>query len=165
LTDGSLRLRKLLERLVAAEIHFVLVGGLAVNAWGYLRATRDVDVVPDPDPANLSKLNSLLRELGGKVEVDGRLLTSDAITTFLRTGDRTLVRTDLGQVDVLQGVPQVPSYAQLEAEAVDVDVDGLPLRVCSLGHLLEMKRGSERSRDRDDLEALEAAQGDGATEG
>lgn len=40
---------ELLERLVEAEVRFVLVGGLAVNAWGYLRATQDVDVVPDPD--------------------------------------------------------------------------------------------------------------------
>jgi hypothetical protein len=40
-------LRELLERLVEAEVRFVLVGGLAVNAWGYLRATRDVDVVPE----------------------------------------------------------------------------------------------------------------------
>lgn len=162
--SGDLRLRELLERLVAAEIRFVLVGGLAVNAWGYLRATRDVDVVPDPDPENLSRLDALLRELGGKVEVSGQMLASDAIAPFLR-GDRTLVRTDLGQVDVLQGLPQVPSYAKLDADAVDVDVDGLPLRVCSLDHLLEMKRASERPRDRDDLEALEAAQGDGAAEG
>lgn len=165
MTGDSLRLRKLLEGLVEAEIRFVLVGGLAVNAWGYLRATRDVDVVPDPDPANLSRLDAFLRESGGKVEVGDQLLTSDAIATFLRTGDRTLVRTDLGQVDVLQGLPQVPPYSKLEAEAVDVDVDGLSLRVCSLEHLLEMKRVSERPRDRDDLEALEAAQGDGATEG
>jgi predicted nucleotidyltransferase len=163
--SGDLSLRKLLERLVAAEIRFVLVGGLAVNAWGYLRGTRDVDVVPDPDPENLSRLDALLRGLGGKVEVSGQVLASDAIATFLRTGDRTLVRTDLGQVDVLQGLPQVPPYAKLDADAVDVDVDGLPLRVCSLDHLLEMKRASERSRDRDDLEALEAAQGDGAAEG
>ncbi|HET8954887.1 MAG TPA: nucleotidyltransferase [Solirubrobacterales bacterium] len=163
--SSDLRLRELLERLVAAEIRFVLVGGLAVNAWGYLRATRDVDVVPDPDPENLSRLDALLRELGGKVEVSGQVLASDAIATFLRTGDRTLVRTDLGQVDVLQGLPQVPAYAKLDADAVDVDVDGLPLRVCSLDHLLEMKRASERPRDRDDLEALEAAQGDGAAEG
>jgi hypothetical protein len=37
-------------------------------------------------------------------------------------------------------------------------MDGLSVRVCSLGHLLAMKRASKRSRDRDDLEALEGAQ-------
>lgn len=153
-----LRLRELLGRLAEADIRFVLVGGLAVNAWGYLRATRDVDVVPDPSTENLAKLDALLQELGGKVDVGGRLLDSAAISTFLKTGDRTLVVTELGQVDVLQGLPQVPAFAALDAEASDVDMEGLSVRVCSLEHLLAMKQASERPRDRDDLEALEAAQ-------
>lgn len=161
MSTSPLRLRELLERLVGAEVRFVLVGGLAVNAWGYLRATRDVDVVPDPAPENLAKLNSLLSELGGKVDVGGRLLDSNAISTFLRAGDRALVRTELGEVDVLQGLPQVLPYAKLEEEAEDIDIDGLEVRVCSLSHLLEMKGASDRLRDRDDLEALEAAQEEG----
>jgi len=97
-----LRLRQLLEQLVASEIRFVLVGGLAVNAWGYIRATRDIDI--------------------------------------------------------LQGLPQIPTFASLDAEATDVDMDGLSVRVCSLGHLIGMKRASERPRDHDDLEALEGTQ-------
>lgn len=154
-----LRLRELLARLVEADIRFVLVGGLAVNAWGYLRATRDVDVVPDPAHENLEKLDSLLQEIGGKVDAGGRLLDPSAISTFLKTGDRTLVVTDFGRVDVLQGLPQIPPFATLDAEASDVDMGGLTVRVCSLEHLMAMKRASERPRDRDDLEALEAAQG------
>jgi predicted nucleotidyltransferase len=156
-----LRLRQLLEQLVAADVRFVLVGGLAVNAWGYIRATRDVDIVPDPSPVNQERLDTLLAGIGGKVDVDGRLLDSNAISPFLRTGDRTLVVTDLGRVDILQGLPQIPSFAALDAEATDVDIDGLAVRVCSLDHLLEMKRASERPRDRDDLEALEGAQDPG----
>jgi predicted nucleotidyltransferase len=158
LSENPLRLRELLERLVEAEIRFVLVGGLAVNAWGYMRATQDVDVVPDPDPENLAKLDELLRGLGGKVAVGGRLLDPDAISTFLRTGDRTLVRTELGQVDVLQGLPQVPRYVELEEQAKQIDIDGLAVRVCSLKHLLEMKRASSRPRDHEDIQELEAAQ-------
>lgn len=90
--------------------------------------------------------------------VDGRLLDANSISTFLRTGDRTLVATKLGHVDVLQGLPQIPSFSVLSEQARDVDMDGLVVKVCSLEHLLEMKRASDRPRDRDDLEALEAAQ-------
>jgi predicted nucleotidyltransferase len=155
----QLQLRELLQRLGDAEIRFVLVGGLAVNAWGYLRTTRDVDVVPDPSKENLEQLDRLLRDLNGKVEVGEQLLDANAISTFLRTGDRTLVATDLGHVDVLQGLPQVPPFSILAEAATEVDMDGLVVRVCSLEHLLAMKRASDRPRDRDDLEALEAAQG------
>jgi predicted nucleotidyltransferase len=165
LTPDPLRLQELLARLVEAEVRFVLVGGLAVNAWGYLRATRDVDVVPDPAPENLERLDAVLRDLGGKVDVDGKLLEGSAIRTFLRTGDRTLVATSLGQVDVLQGLPQVPPFAALNEKAKEVDLDGLPIRVCSLEHLKEMKEESSRPRDREDLEALEVAQDPGEERG
>jgi predicted nucleotidyltransferase len=152
-----LRLRLLLQRLHEAEVDFVLVGGLAVNAWGYLRATRDIDLVPDPSSGNIARLDALLVDLGGKVEVGERVLDSAAIKTFLRTGDRTLVLTDLGRIDVLQGLPQVPTFASLDEQASEVDIEGLVVKVCSLDDLLAMKRASNRPRDRDDLEALEAA--------
>jgi predicted nucleotidyltransferase len=158
LSSAPLRLRELLQRLAEAEIGFILVGGLAVNAWGYMRSTQDVDVVPDPDPGNLAKLDEVLRDLGGKVDVGGRLLDSSSISTFLRTGDRTFVHTELGQVDVLQGLPQVPRYEELEKGAKQIDIDGLQVRVCSLEHLLGMKRASDRARDHEDIEELEAAQ-------
>ncbi|CAN5482822.1 hypothetical protein BH20ACT18_BH20ACT18_11380 [soil metagenome] len=37
---------ELLRRLAAANVQFVLIGGLALNAWGVVRGTRDVDIVP-----------------------------------------------------------------------------------------------------------------------
>lgn len=151
------RLRELLERLVGAEVRFVLVGGLAVNAWGHLRGTADLDIVPDPDRANLDRLAEVLQALGGRVEVAEGRLDASAIPTFLRVGDRTLVTTEAGPVDILQGLPQIPRYAELARDAVEVDLDGTPVRVCSLEALLTMKRASTRPRDRDDLEALEAA--------
>ena len=157
MTDDRPRLRELLERLVEAEIDFVLVGGLAVNAWGYLRATRDVDIVPDPDPGNLARLAALLESLDGRVETRDGTLAASAIPLFLKAGDRALVSTEIGEVDVLRGHPQVPSFAALAEDAQEVEIEGLRVRVCSLEALLEMKRASERPRDRDDVAALEAA--------
>jgi predicted nucleotidyltransferase len=154
---ADLRLRDLLERLVAANIRFVLIGGLAVNAWGHVRGTQDVDLVPDPDPENLDRLTRLLESLDGRVETPEGRLGASAIRTFLAAGDRTLVSTAIGHVDVLQGLPQVPSFSSLEQGAVTVDLGGIEVHVCSLDALLEMKRASDRPRDRDDLEALEAA--------
>jgi hypothetical protein len=47
---------ELMEALVADEVRFILIGGLAVGVHGVVRATRDMDIVPDPDPANLERL-------------------------------------------------------------------------------------------------------------
>jgi predicted nucleotidyltransferase len=157
LSAPPLRLRELLEQLLGARIDFVLIGGLAVNAWGYLRATRDLDIVPAPGRGNLERLTATLEELGARVEVEGGLLGADAVRTFLLAGDRAMLITDLGYLDVVQAHPQVPPWEELSAAAVRIDLDGLEVRVCSLEHLLEMKRASDRPRDRDDIEALEAA--------
>lgn len=162
--EPSPDLGQLLGSLAGADIRFVLIGGLAVNAWGYVRGTRDVDIVPDPSRENLARLADLLKGLAGKVVVGERQLDSESIATFLRTGDRTLVATDLGDVDVLQGLPQIPRFEVLDEQAKEIEVGGLTVRVCSLEHLLEMKRASERLRDRADLDALEAAQGKGEEE-
>lgn len=156
----ALGLGELLERLAAADVRFVLVGGLAVNAWGYLRSTQDIDIVPAPDRENLERLADLLASVGGRVETAEGRLAASAIVTFLRAGDRTLVSTNLGPVDVLQGHPQVPRFADLEPGAQRVEIGGASVLVCSLEALLEMKRASGRLRDRDDLEALEAAHED-----
>ena len=158
------RLRELLERLATADVEFILVGGLAVNAWGHVRGTQDLDIVPNPDPENLDRLASVLESVGGRVETPSGRLAASAIPVFLRAGDRTLVATEIGPVDILQGLPQIPSHAQLTADAVDVDLDGLVVRVCSLESLLEMKRASDRPQDRADLEALEAARAVGEDE-
>jgi hypothetical protein len=99
-------------------------------------------------------------EAGGRVETAQGRLAASAIRTFLAAGDRTLVATDLGPVDVLQGLPQIPSFSQLDAEAVAVDLGSTIVRVCSIDALLAMKRASDRPRDRDDIEALEAAHPD-----
>jgi predicted nucleotidyltransferase len=152
-----IELRELIARLDAGGIEFVLVGGLAVNAWGYVRGTKDLDIVPDPSPDNLARLAAVLEALDGRVETpDGRLGAS-AISTFLAAGDRALVATALGPVDVLQGLPQVPRYRTLAEDAVEIDLGGVRVRVCSLDALLAMKRAAGRDIDRADIEALTLA--------
>jgi hypothetical protein len=47
---------ELLSRLAAADVEFVVVGGLAVGAWGVVRGTKDVDVVLAPNPKNLKRV-------------------------------------------------------------------------------------------------------------
>lgn len=56
-------LRSLLEVLDAEGIRFVVIGGVAVGAHGYVRGTEDLDLVPDPDPANLDRLTDALTKL------------------------------------------------------------------------------------------------------
>jgi hypothetical protein len=54
---------ELLLALRDAEVGFVVIGGIAVGVHGYVRATKDLDIVPDPGLENLTRLAWLLREL------------------------------------------------------------------------------------------------------
>ncbi len=152
----------LMEALVAAEVRFVLIGGLAVGVHGVVRATRDVDIVPDPDPANLERLAGLLRELDARqIGVDTELLPHQPTDPDgLAAGGSFQLATVHGQLDILQRSEVIPPYRTLAEEAVEIDWRDRRVRVCSLGHLREMKRAADRPLDRLDLDALAEAHPD-----
>lgn len=152
---------ELLARLVTAKVDFVLVGGLALGAWGVIRGTKDCDLVPDDRGENLERLAAVVVEIGGRVLLGDSMLGSvPSITALLRQGERTLITTRLGDLDVVQGLQGVPSYAALREDAVDVTLGGVAVAVCSLEDLRQMKKAAGRPRDLIDLDDLAAAQPD-----
>lgn len=49
-----------------AEVRYLVAGGLAVNAYGYLRYTKDVDFIVQLSPDNIIKAFRALKPLGYK---------------------------------------------------------------------------------------------------
>ena len=147
----TLDLRALLATLAQADVRYLVIGGVAVAAHGYVRATEDLDLVPEPGLENLRRLANAL------VSLDARLpLASDR--TFqardLTPGRNLTLDTPLGGVDIVQRARGVPSFAALDEAAVTSDLDGVPVRICSLEHLRAMKEVAGRAIDRADLERL-----------
>ena len=152
---------ELLRRLVDAQVRFVLVGGLAVNAWGVVRGTKDVDIVVDRDPANLTTIAEVVAGANGMVQrADAIAGSRFSIAALLTGGERVLIDTDLGPLDVIQGLEGVPPYAELRSRAVEVEIAGVSVPVCSLEDLRAMKQAAGRTRDLADLEDLDEARGD-----
>jgi predicted nucleotidyltransferase len=150
---------QLLARLVQANVRFVVIGGLALGSWGVVRGTKDCDIVPDPAPENLETLSRLAVELGGHVQLGESLLGSErSIAALLRSGERALIATRLGDLDVVQDLDGVLPYAELRASAIDVEMAGVTIAICALEHLRAMKRAAGRPRDLVDLDDLDAAQ-------
>jgi hypothetical protein len=147
------------ERIVAAlnggGVAYVIVGGIAVAAHGVVRATRDLDLVPEPSADNLQRLADTLGALGAEHPIDGRL-TGAALAQPISFK----LRTRHGEVQILNRMPAVPSYAQLRAAAIPVDVgDGTVATVCSLADLRDMKLASGRPRDLVDVAELDELHG------
>jgi predicted nucleotidyltransferase len=151
---------ELLRRLAEAEAEFVVVGGLALNAWGVVRGTEDVDVVVAPEIDNLNRVAEVAVEAGGRVQTGEALLGSAiSIVSALASGEQVAIETDLGRLDVVQGLDGVPSYADLRSRASEAEILGVAVAVCSIEDLKGMKRAAGRTRDLADLEDLDAAGG------
>ncbi len=80
----------------------------------------------------------------------------------LAQGGNFRLRTRLGALDVMQWVPGVGDehgFATLDADAIEIDLDGSTIRVCSLKNLRMMKRTAGRPQDLVDLAQLPAVDG------
>jgi hypothetical protein len=148
-------LRSLLEALSERDVRFVVIGGVAVGAHGYVRGTEDLDLVPDPDPENLKRLTAALEALESTLPtVDERSFDPATDSGVIRRGGNVTAMTRFGGLDVVQRARGVPSYTQLAGDAIDSEMLGVPVRVCSLARLREMKRAQNREQDRADLANL-----------
>jgi predicted nucleotidyltransferase len=149
---------QLLRRLSEANVEFVLIGGLAVNAWGVVRGTKDVDVVVAPDIENLKRVATVATEVDGHVQTGESFLSSQpSIAGLLASGEQVAIETELGRLDVVQGLDGVPAFEELRARATETEVLGISVAVCSIEDLKSMKRAAGRTRDLADLEDLDAA--------
>jgi len=151
-------LAALLAALHAAGVRHVVIGGVAVAAHGFVRATADVDLVPAPDPDNLLALGNALVLLEARLPLaGGRPFAHAEHGGVLRRGGNLTLDPAEGGLDIVQRAPGLPSFAALDATAVATEILGTPVRVCSLQHLREMKQAAARPIDRADLDALPEA--------
>lgn len=63
--------QRILEELTRHEVDHVLVGGLAAQTHGNTGMTNVVDLIPAPDPTNLTLLASALRALEPRFSTRG----------------------------------------------------------------------------------------------
>jgi len=148
--------RALLRRLTEGGVDFVVIGGVAVIAQGYVRTTRDLGIAFADETANLEALGRVLTDLGARLRgVDDEIpFTADA--RMLAGIQLLTLETSLGWLDVHKVVPGVARYDDLRRRAASVSFDGLPVRIAAIDDLLRMKRAAGRDIDRSDIAALEA---------
>jgi hypothetical protein len=152
----------LLRTLHERGIEHIVVGGFAVNAHGFIRVTKDLDVVPNPGKGNLGRLAELLRDLNASILDTGDFTAEEMPADPTRTSDLAMggnfcLFTDIGRLDVMQwltGLETEDLYGELSPDAIEGEVDGIPVRVCSLEHLRAMKRAAGRPQDLEDLRRL-----------
>jgi hypothetical protein len=155
----------IVSALNKADAKYLIVGGLAVNAHGFVRLTRDVDIVLQLDPGNVSRGLSALFNIGYQMSIPARP------QDFANPETREDWRQSKGMItlklwsDQHQRTPidifvyEPFDFAKEFATAMTVEVcPGLLARVVSLATLLKMKRDAGRAQDLIDIEELQRSQ-------
>jgi transcriptional regulator with XRE-family HTH domain len=138
----------ILRALADHGVDYVVIGGVAVQTHGHPRTTQDLDLLPEPSPANLERLRAAL------VALAARPAGAPAVDTISIPSTGVLeLDTDAGGVDVHLDPPGAATYAALRRRALQVHVD-VDVLVAGRDDLIAMKRANGRPIDRSDILAL-----------
>jgi predicted nucleotidyltransferase len=154
-------LESIFRSLNEANIRYLIVGGVAVNAHGYGRSTYDVDIVLAMDPVNIIRTFGVLAQAGYTPVVP---VTPEE---FADRDSREHWRREKGMVvlpmtsdhhpdaplDLFVTEPFVFSEEHDSALWLEL-APGLSIPVIRLETLLAMKRSSGRPKDLADLDEL-----------
>lgn len=164
--EPPLRPLDLLAALRAHSVEFVVIGGFSLAAHGYVRGTKDVDIVPEPSRSNLRRLLRALKSLDAEPLAIGDFSPNEVLELSLKNlelGGNWLLRTRFGRLDVMQYVTGMQSYEDLRQGAVEPELPELEAGVpfAGLDDLIALKRAAGRDEDLRDIAELERARGAG----
>jgi hypothetical protein len=144
-----------------AEVKYLIAGGLAVNAHGYLRYTKDVDIVLQLIPDNIERAFSALKALGYRPIVpisaaqfaDAQMRQSwvnEKNMMVLQFWSDAHIETPIDMF-VSEPFPFETEYAQALEKKLH---DSIIVRFVSMQTLLGMKQSAGRPQDLADVEQL-----------
>lgn len=149
------------------EAHYLIVGGLAVVAHGYIRFTADVDILLSVEPDNLKRAVGALNTLGYRprapVDFDDFADPSKRLQ-WAREKHMTVFSlfSDMHQATEIDLFLEPPiDFDAAYGRAVRQEVaPGISATFCSLDDLIELKTLSDRPEDREDIEKLKQVRKD-----
>ena len=148
--------RSLVDALVAADVQFIVVGGLAATAHGSARVTQDIDVVYLRTLPNLDRLIAALAPFDPYLRGAPRGLPFAWSVETIRRGLNFTLTTSLGDIDLLGEITGGGGYDALLPHSIRVTMFGHVCLCLDLPTLIRVKRAAGRPRDLDAIAELEA---------
>jgi len=152
-------------------VRYLVAGGLAVNAHGYLRFTKDVDLVVQLLPENITRALDALRPLGYRplAPVTAEQFADPAIREgWIRDKGMQVLQLwsdDHAETSVDIFVHEPFEFDQEYANALIKPLYGvIEIRFVRIQTLIKMKEAAGREQDRIDIEHLRMSLEDDAEE-
>ena len=130
------------------EVEYAVAGAFAMAAWGYIRATGDIDVWVLPTPENATRLIRALTEFGAPLDAVSARDFSTPGTVF-QLGQPPL------RIDILTSLDGVAVPKSLAPLCKESKAFGPRLPVLVLDILIENKKATGRAKDLADVQALQ----------
>lgn len=139
----------LLRELDRHRVDYVLIGGVALNLHGIVRATEDIDLFIRPDEGNVDRLRQALHAVWTDPDIE-------QITAADLAGEYPTVRYGPPEeefvIDFLSRLGSVFQFEDIQAETVEIE--GVQVRLATPAMLYRMKRDTVRPIDKADAMAL-----------
>jgi hypothetical protein len=140
----------------AVGLSYVVIGGFSVIANGFLRATKDSDLLVPDGPEADEAITRFLERTEAVRLFDGRALSKGDVAA----AHHLRVKSRHGIVDIMRGGLAPLDYETVAADALSAEVGGQPALVASLRSIVGFKRLAGRPQDKRDLEELESFHGE-----
>lgn len=148
--DGVIRngMAELLRRMVAGQVEFVVVGGVAARVHGSAMMTLDLDVVLPFTAMNLARLMVALEGLHPRHRMT--VGPSPVLETpeQLASSQPLHLATDSGPLDIYGSMPPVGDYERIASQAEIQTVVDFQVRFIALEDLITVKAHVGRPKDR-----------------
>lgn len=134
------------------DVAYALVGGFAVNYYGYTRMTQDIDFLLLPSKENAENVMNALEEFGfGNAGIQQEL--------FEHSGTAVHLGVEPNRIDLLthlEGMNNNTVFNNIEQTAIE----GITVNIICRADLILAKKTSRRLRDQADAEELEKLSGE-----
>lgn len=140
-------INRLLQRLIAADVDFVIVGGFGGILHGSSLVTRDLDVCALLTPSNVAKLRASFHDLHPVHRHNPKRIS------FLENPEpgaavkNLYLNTDLGPLDLMSEITGVGDYLRVSARSIWVELFGHQVRVIGIEDLIAAKEALGREKD------------------
>ncbi len=141
--------REFLECLNRAGVEYLLVGGFAVNHYGYHRFTEGIDFWIAVSDANFERLLQAVRLFFGE-DLAGLDMN------FLKNNETLYLGRVPTKIEVIQNASGV-TFSNAYPNRIEIEIEGTPVKVIALADLRANKKASGRYKDLADLENLPEA--------
>jgi hypothetical protein len=133
---------ELCRNLNQQQARYIVVGGFAMRAAGYIRQTMDVDLVIATDAENERRVYKALESLPDKAVRELKPGETSRYTV-IRVADEIIV-------DLMKSACGI-DYAEAANDVVVREVNGVPIPFASPHLLWRMKKPTRRAKDAPDL--------------